>query len=63
VDYFSEDRHIGTTNTQQSDCSDYSAVASGQTKPRVDVSKLPFDPYEFIKVLPDWNNIEVDEEE
>jgi hypothetical protein len=35
--------------------------AAGQ--PRVDISKLPFDPYQFIKLLPEWNNIEFDEEE
>jgi arylsulfatase len=35
--------------------------AAGQ--PRVDVSKLPFDPYQFIKLLPEWNNIEFDREE
>jgi len=29
----------------------------------VDFSKLPFDPYEFIKTLPEWNNIEFDREE
>jgi arylsulfatase len=28
--------------------------------PRVDVSKLPFDPYEFIKKLPNWDNIQFD---
>jgi len=35
--------------------------AAGQ--PRMDISKLPFDPYQFIKMLPEWNNIEFDEEE
>jgi arylsulfatase A-like enzyme len=35
--------------------------AAGQ--PRMDISKLPFDPYQFIKMLPDWNNVEFDEEE
>lgn len=35
--------------------------AAGQ--PRVDVSKLPFDPYQFIKMLPDWTNNEFDQEE
>jgi len=36
-------------------------VAAG--RPRVDVSKLPFDPFEFIKTLPEWNNIEMDQQE
>jgi hypothetical protein len=31
--------------------------------PRMDVSKLPFDPFEFIQKLPEWNNIEFDREE
>jgi hypothetical protein len=30
--------------------------AAGQLP--MDISKLPFDPYEFIKLLPEWNNIE-----
>jgi hypothetical protein len=33
------------------------------SQPRMDISKLPFDPYQFIKLLPDWNNIEFDQEE
>jgi len=31
--------------------------------PRVDIAKLPFDPFQFIQRLPDWNNIEMDQEE
>jgi arylsulfatase len=31
--------------------------------PRVDVAKLPFDPFQFIQKLPEWNNIEMDQEE
>lgn len=33
------------------------------SQPRVDLSKLPFDPYQFIKLLPAWNNIEFDKDE
>jgi arylsulfatase A-like enzyme len=29
-------------------------------RPRVDVSKLPFDPYKFIEQLPEWSNAEFD---
>ena len=36
-------------------------VAAG--RPRVDVSKLPFDPFEFMKSLPEWNDIQFDREE
>jgi arylsulfatase A-like enzyme len=36
-------------------------IAAGQ--PRVDVSKLSFDPFQFIQKLPEWNNIEFDQEE
>jgi arylsulfatase len=36
-------------------------VAAGH--PRVDVSKLPFDPFEFMKTLPEWNDIAFDREE
>jgi hypothetical protein len=32
-------------------------------RPRMDMNKLPFDPYEFIKVIPEWNNIQFDQEE
>ena len=32
-------------------------------RPRVDVSKLPFDPKEFIKALPTWEGIEFDKAE
>ena len=31
--------------------------------PRMDIAKLPFDPFQFIKKLPDWNNIDMDREE
>jgi arylsulfatase len=31
------------------------------SQPRVDVSKLPFDPREFIKVVPGWDGIEFDQ--
>jgi arylsulfatase len=36
-------------------------VAAGH--PRVDVAKLPFDPFEFMKTLPEWNDIAFDREE
>jgi hypothetical protein len=36
-------------------------VAAGQ--PRVDVSKLPFDPVQFMETLPEWNDIQFDREE
>ena len=36
-------------------------IAAG--KPRVDVSKLPFDPKDFIKKLPDWEGAEWDKAE
>jgi hypothetical protein len=36
-------------------------IAAG--KPRVDVSKLPFDPFEFIDKLPQWDNIAFDKAE
>ncbi len=29
-------------------------------RPRVDVSKPPFDPCEFMKSLPEWNDIQFD---
>ena len=32
-------------------------------QPRVDVSKLPFDPFQFFKTLPERNNIEFAKEE
>ncbi|MGO9417921.1 sulfatase-like hydrolase/transferase [Roseiarcus sp.] len=32
-------------------------------RPRVDVSKLPFDPFEFMKSLSEWNDIQFDREE
>ncbi|MGH7799511.1 MAG: sulfatase-like hydrolase/transferase [Thermodesulfobacteriota bacterium] len=32
-------------------------------RPRVDVSKLPFDPKEFIKELPSWEGVEFDKSE
>jgi len=32
-------------------------------RPRVDVSKLPFDPFEFIETPPEWSNAEFDKEE
>ncbi len=32
-------------------------------RPRVDVSKLPFDPYQFIKMLPNWDNSDFDANE
>ena len=32
-------------------------------KPRVDPSKLPFDPREFIKSLPGWEGAELDQAE
>ena len=35
--------------------------AAGQ--PRMDLSKLPFDPYQFTKAVPEWNDIEFDREE
>ncbi len=33
------------------------------SQPRLDVSKLPFDPYQFIKTIPEWNDVEFDREE
>jgi hypothetical protein len=33
------------------------------TRPGVDVSKLPFDLFQFIETLPEWNNLEFDREE
>ena len=36
-------------------------VAAGH--PRMDLSKLPFDPYAFIEKAPEWNNIAFDREE
>jgi hypothetical protein len=30
---------------------------------RVDVSKLPFDPFQFMETLPEWNDIQFDREE
>jgi hypothetical protein len=33
------------------------------SQPRVDVSKLPFDPYEFIKMVPEWGNSDFDQTE
>ena len=33
------------------------------SQPRLDVSKLPFDPYQFIKTVPEWNDIEFDKTE
>jgi hypothetical protein len=33
------------------------------SQPTVDVSKLPFDPFEFIKMIPEWSNIEIDQQE
>jgi hypothetical protein len=38
-------------------------VRSNKNIGELDVSKLPFDPYQFIKALPDWDNIDFDEEE
>jgi hypothetical protein len=35
--------------------------AAGQ--PRVDVAKLPFDPFAFIKRLPEWDDVEFDKQE
>jgi arylsulfatase A-like enzyme len=35
--------------------------AAGQ--PRVDVSKLPFDPFQFIDKLPEWDHVEFDKTE
>ena len=32
-------------------------------RPRVDVSKLPFDPFEFMKSIPEWDDIQFDREE
>jgi arylsulfatase A-like enzyme len=32
-------------------------------KPRMDVSNLPFDPFEFMHTLPEWNDIQFDREE
>ena len=31
--------------------------------PRVDVAKLPFDPFQFMETLPEWNDIQFDREE
>ncbi len=36
-------------------------IAAG--RPRVDVSKLPFDPFQFMETLPKWNDISFDREE
>ena len=33
------------------------------SKPRMDVSTLPFDPFQFIDQLPEWDNIEFDKTE
>jgi hypothetical protein len=38
-------------------------VTKAAGRPRVDVSKLPFDPFQFIQMLPEWDNIEFDQEE
>jgi arylsulfatase A-like enzyme len=32
-------------------------------RPRVDVSNLPFDPFAFIKMMPEWNHIDIDRQE
>jgi arylsulfatase len=33
------------------------------SQPRMDVSKLPFDPYAFIKLVPGWSGVEFDQAE
>ena len=36
-------------------------IAAG--KPRMDLSKIPFDPFQFINELPEWDNVEFDKTE